>query len=124
MNLQNNIDILSPNKKVDQTSNTSSVDFVQHTAEENHLEDKNRVEHPKKPFLKRGSGLARYGLNLDEVKRKPGTLKFHKPKISVPPKIKAPRKCLIQVQAFPKTDFGKLILAFNFKRNIFVEIII
>lgn len=63
---------------------------------------------PKKPYLKRGTGLARYGLNIEEVKKKSGKLKFKKPILSVPSKIKVPRKCLNQVKPFPKTELGKL----------------
>lgn len=80
---------------------------------DNQLQNKNDLDFnnikPKMPYLKRGSGLARYGLNLEEVKKKTGKLKFHKPRISVPPKIKVPRKCLNQVNTFPKTEFSKLI---------------
>lgn len=122
--MQNNIEILSPNKNVGETCNAKSIDFGGNTAKDNQLEDENTVKHPKRPFLKRGSGLARYGLNLDEVKKKTGILKFHKPKRPVLPKIKAPRKCLNQVQTFPKTAFGKLILALYFKLNIFIAFVI
>lgn len=81
--------------------------------EDNQLQKKTELDFnnrkPKMPYLKRGTGLARYGLNLEEVKKKAGKLKFHKPKISVPPKIKVPRKCLNEVKAFSKTEFSKLI---------------
>lgn len=86
------------------------VDNDGYIVEENQLENRNEIEHnnikPKKPFLKRGTGLARYGLNIEEVKKKKGKPKFYKPVISVPPNIKVPRKCLTQVKPYPKLELG------------------
>lgn len=91
-------------------SKAKSVECNTNISEDKQLE--NEIEYktikPKKPYLKRGTGLARYGLNIEEVKKKTGKLKFKKPILSVPSKIKVPRKCLNQVKPFPKTEFGKL----------------
>jgi len=108
--LQDNVKILSPNKNIEKICPTKSVDYENNLIENNQLEKINEVEcniKPKKPYLKRGTGLARYGLNLEEVKKASGKLKFHKPKIPVLPKINMPRKCLNQVLKFPHTEFGK-----------------
>lgn len=108
------LEILSPNKHFGKNCNTKSKSCDNNFINENQCGKENDTDcnnsKPKKSYLKRGTGLARYGLNLQEVKKKAGKLKFHKPVISVPPKIKVPRKCLNQVQTFPKIEFGKLVL--------------
>lgn len=81
--------------------NTKSTDC------DKNVENKTKC-HNKKPYLRRGAGLARYGLKLEEIKKKTGKLKFHKPVRSVPSKIKVPRKCLNKTGIFPKTECGKL----------------
>lgn len=114
-NLRDDIEILSPNKnfgKISKDKLTSCDDIEKN----NHLENENELEcnsiKPKRPYLKRGAGLARYGLNLQEVNKKSGKLKFRKPIKLVPPKIKVPRKCLNQVVTFPKTEFGTYLHIF------------
>lgn len=87
-------------------------DCENNEVENNQSEKEDKVEcnniKPKKPYLKRGTGLARYGLNLEDVKKAAtGKLKFHKPIISVPPKINVTRKCLNQALKCPNTEFGK-----------------
>lgn len=116
--MRDDLEILSPNKNFGETCKSTSVNCDNDEVIDNQLEKENEIEcntiKPKKPYLKRGAGLARYGLNLQEVKKKTGKLKFHKPIISIPPKIKVPRKCLNQVQKFPKTEFSKLFILINF----------
>lgn len=113
---------MSPNKSADKTCKTKSTECDGNKDENTQSDNENEVQCssviPKKPFLKRGTGLARYGLNLDEVKKKTGKLKFHKPIKSIPSKIKVPRKCLNQVQPLPKTEFGKIIGAFVILINV------
>jgi len=104
--LQDNVKILSPNKNVEKICTRKSVDNENNQSKKVNEVECNNIK-PKKPYLKRGTGLARYGLNLEEVKKASGKLKFHKPKIPVLPKINMPRKCLNQVLKFPHTDFGK-----------------
>lgn len=112
--MQDDIQKLSTNEKVDDICKAKSISSNRNIKKDDQFRYENEeIEcqniKPKKPYLKRGTGLARYGLNLDEVKKKAGKLKFHKPVKSVPPKIKVPRKCLNQIQAFPKVEIGKLI---------------
>jgi len=107
--VHNDIEILSPNKNFANNFKEKIIDYDDNLAKDIQLENENDLKckpKPKKPYLKRGTGLARYGLNLDEVKKKSGKLKFHKPIKSVPSKIKVQRKCLNQAQKFPKTEFG------------------
>lgn len=105
-NSRDEIAILSPNKNFDNISKAKAAEHNTNIVEDKQLE--NEIEcktiKPKKPYLKRGTGLARYGLNIEEVKKKTGKLKFKKPILSVPSKIKVPRKCLNQVKPFPKTE--------------------
>ncbi|XP_025201651.1 centromere protein J [Melanaphis sacchari] len=105
-NSRDDIAILSPNKNFDKIGKAKAVERNTNIVEDKQLE--NEIEcktiKPKKPYLKKGTGLARYGLNIEEVKKKTGKLKFKKPILSVPSKIKVPRKCLNQVKPFPKTE--------------------
>lgn len=107
--MRDDIEILSPNKNFGKMTKPKLIN-CDDTEKNNLLVNENELEcngiKPKKPYLKRGSGLARYGLNLQEVNKKRGKLKFRKPIKPVPPKIKVPRKCLNQVSTFPKTEFG------------------
>lgn len=115
---------MSTNENVDNIYKTKSTNSCRNIVKDDQLDCENEIEckniKPKKPYLKRGTGLARYGLDLDEVKKKTGKLKFHKPIKSVPSKIKVPRKCLNQVQAFPKVEIGKLNLVFIFNQKCVV----
>lgn len=89
-----------------------SISCNRNEIENNQLENENNLKCnniiPKKPYLKRGAGLARYGLKLNEIKKKAGKLKFHKPLKSIPSKAKVTKNCLNQVVRFPKPEFGKL----------------
>lgn len=111
---------MSPNKNFGKTRKAKSIDVDTNIVEDNQYENKIECKtiKPKKPYLRRGTGLARYGLNIEEVKKKTGKLKFKRPIISVPPKIKVPRKCLNQVKPFPKTEFGKSTLKIIFQSTI------
>lgn len=89
---------------------TKSTEFDNNINEnklENEIKCNNNNIQPKKPYLRRGAGLAKYGLKLDEIKKKSGKLQFHKPIKPVPSKVKIPKKCFNQVKGFPKTEFGK-----------------
>lgn len=88
--------------------NTKSIDCDNNIEENKKIENETKCHNNKKPYLRRGAGLARYGLKMEEIKKKTGKLKFHKPVKSVPSKIKVPRKCLNLVGMNPKTEFGKL----------------
>lgn len=119
--MQDNMEVLSMNEGVDnncKAKSTSSINIVKDDKFGCENEMKYQNNKPKKPYLKKGTGLARYGLNLDEVKKKSGKLKFQKPVKAVTSKIKVPRKCLNQVQGFPKVEIGKLILAFIFNLKL------
>lgn len=109
--MQDNIEILSPKTNVENVCNTKSVNCKNNIVDNYQSENLAKVEcsniKPKKPYLKRGTGLARYGLNLEEIKKATGKLKFHKPKLSIPPKINVTRKCLNQVVKFSNTECGK-----------------
>lgn len=91
---------------------TKSIDCDDNIKENKKMENETKCHNNKKPYLRRGAGLARYGLKMEEIKKKTGKLKFYKPVRPVPSKIKVPRKCLNQVEIFPKTEFGKLIFEF------------
>lgn len=67
-----------------------------------------RNKNPK-PFLKKGTGLARYGLNLEEVKNKKGKLKFNKPKIIH--KVKIKKKIPNEAGKTFKSEFSELNLS-------------
>lgn len=99
-----------PNKNAVEKCQAKSIDNDSCILENNQVENGNDTEciniKPKKQFLKKGTGLARYGLNIKEVKKKRGKPKFYKPVISVPPNIKVPRKCLNQVEPYPKLELG------------------
>lgn len=110
------MEILSPNKHIDTACKAKPING--NNLEDNNLANESKIDHnsiklKKKPFLKRGTGLARYGLNLEELKKKTGKLKFRKPVMAIPSKIKVPRKCLNQVQKFPKTEIGMLNIFFK-----------
>lgn len=109
--MRDDLQILSPNKNFSKNCKVNSIN-----CDRNQTENENNMKcnniNPKKPYLKRGTGLARYGLSLDEIKKKNGKLKFHKPLKSIPSKIKVPRNCLNQVIQFPRPEFGKSINIF------------
>ncbi|VVC33351.1 T-complex protein 10, C-terminal domain [Cinara cedri] len=109
-NLQDDLQLEPPNKNVGKSCQINSIDCGRNQIRENQLDNENKNIcnniKPKKPYLKRGAGLARYGLNLNEIKKKTGKLKFHKPLKSIPSKIKVPRDCLNQVVRFPRTEFA------------------
>lgn len=112
--MQDNLKVLSPNKNVDEICHTKSNICENNIVEDHELKNTNEVQHYKRPYLKRGTGLARYGLNINEIKKKTGKLKFHKAIRTIPPKIKVPRKCLNQVQMLSKTECGSLNLVLLF----------
>lgn len=95
------------NKNDFKICDTKSLNCDNNIEDNTKLENETKCNNNKKPYLRRGAGLARYGLKLEEIKKKTGKLKFHKPIRSVPSKIKVPRNCLNQVRIFPKTEFGK-----------------
>uniref|UniRef100_A0A2S2QU52 Centromere protein J n=1 Tax=Sipha flava TaxID=143950 RepID=A0A2S2QU52_9HEMI len=106
--IQDNVEVLSINEEDDNICKAKSMSSNINTVKDDQFGCENEIEcqnnKPKKPYLKKGTGLARYGLNLDEIKKKTGKLKFQKPVKAVTSKIKVPRKCLNQVQAFPKVE--------------------
>lgn len=105
--------MMSSNKNCYNLYSTKSTDCDDNIEKcENEMKCNNGSIQPKKPYLRKGAGLARYGLKLEEINKKTKKLKFYKPIRSVPSKIKVPRKCLNQVQKFPKIEFGKVILEF------------
>lgn len=101
-----------PNKNFDNASKAKSINCNANILKEKQcavkkVADCNNVNLKKKTYLKKGAGLAKYGLTLEEINKKRGKLKFRKPLLTVPSKIKVPRNCLNQVTTFPKVEFGK-----------------
>ncbi|XP_050429678.1 centromere protein J isoform X2 [Adelges cooleyi] len=102
-NSRDNLVILSPNKHFNQCKG-KSIDENEKVLKENQskqINDYDTEKKKKKPYLKKGAGLARYGLNLEEVRNKKGKLKFNKP--IIPSK---EFKSLKQMKTLPKIEQG------------------
>ncbi|XP_050531959.1 centromere protein J isoform X2 [Daktulosphaira vitifoliae] len=106
--------ILSPNKNFAQTCKIRTVndDEKMNSEKAKDLKDNFEVQNKNpKPFLKKGAGLARYGLNFEEVKNKKGRLKFRKPQIIQ--KVKIPKKKTSESYKTSKTSFNNKVMESN-----------